>query len=154
MGIRIFHTKDELLRIFEEFDGEGSDDDAQESTESGGTAVVISQLRHFVIQVKNFCSSKMITLKAVFLQQYVMDPLLLDPIQAFDKERTIDKLSGHKVCKYYSSIPSTPDSPLVVPPKGILCIQRGHTDIPVYSHSGSIFPSSIPPPSLQHARAH
>jgi tubulin--tyrosine ligase len=58
MGIRIFHTKDELLKIFEEFDGEGSDDDAQESTESGGTAVVISQLRHFVIQVKDFCYSQ------------------------------------------------------------------------------------------------
>lgn len=99
MGIRIFHTKDELLSIFEEFDGESSDDDGQESTENDGTAVVISQLRHFVIQVKNFCSSKKIILKVFLLQEYVMDPLLLDPIQALDKKRTIDQLSGHKVCK-------------------------------------------------------
>jgi hypothetical protein len=99
MGIRIFHTKDELLSIFEEFDGEGLDDDGQESTENGGTAVVISQLRHFVIQVKDFCFSKMIMLNVFLLQEYVMNPLLLDPIQALDKKRTIAKLSGHKVCK-------------------------------------------------------
>ena len=101
MGIRIFHTKDELLRIFEEFGGEGSDDDDQESTENDGTAVAISQLRHFVIQVKNFCASKMTMPKVFLLKQYVMDPLLLDPIQALDKKRTIDKLSGHKVCKIF-----------------------------------------------------
>ena len=105
MGIRIFHTKDELLRIFEEFDGEGSDDHGQESTENGGTAVVTSQLRHFVIQVENFCSSIMIMLKVFLLQEYLMDPLLLDPIQVLDKSRTIDKLSGHKVCNIFSPIP-------------------------------------------------
>ncbi|KIM48050.1 hypothetical protein M413DRAFT_439754 [Hebeloma cylindrosporum] len=76
MGIRIFHTKDELVRIFEEFDGEGSGDD--ESTEHGGTAVVTSQLRHFVIQ------------------EYLTDPLLLDPTQVLDKTRKVDTLSGHK----------------------------------------------------------
>lgn len=45
MGIRLFNTKETLQQIFEEFENADSDDD------NGGTAVVTSQLRHFVIQV-------------------------------------------------------------------------------------------------------
>ena len=52
MGIRVFHTKDELQSIFEEFEGEDLDGDGQEEhTKGGETAIATSQLRHFVIQV-------------------------------------------------------------------------------------------------------
>jgi len=44
MGIRLFNSKTALQQIFEEFDSD-SDDEADE------TAVITSQLRHFVIQV-------------------------------------------------------------------------------------------------------
>lgn len=45
MGIRIFNSKEDLHHIFENFDSEEEDD--------GGTAVITSQLRHFVIQVSH-----------------------------------------------------------------------------------------------------
>lgn len=49
MGIRLFHTKEELQRIFEEFeDREG--EIYGEEVERSGTAVATSQLRHFVVQ--------------------------------------------------------------------------------------------------------
>lgn len=44
IGIRLFNTKETLQQIFEEFENADDDDDR-------GTAVVTSQLRHFVIQV-------------------------------------------------------------------------------------------------------
>lgn len=52
MGIRLFHMRDELVHIFEEFE-EASDDDelAAEVEDQNDTGVIISQLRHFVIQV-------------------------------------------------------------------------------------------------------
>jgi len=50
MGIRLFDSKDGLQSIFEEFE---ENEDAQDE-EDGNTAVVVSQLRHFVVQV---CSS-------------------------------------------------------------------------------------------------
>ena len=50
MGIRLFHTKEELVDIFESFEGD-SDEEAEEANGSRDTAVVTSQLRHFVIQV-------------------------------------------------------------------------------------------------------
>lgn len=58
MGIRLFHTKDELQAIFAEFDGDEDEDeeDEDESTkkvDDEGTGVVTSHLRHFVIQVKD-----------------------------------------------------------------------------------------------------
>lgn len=49
MGIRLFNSKDTLQRIFEGFE-EASDDEV-ELEETNSTAVVTSQLRHFVIQV-------------------------------------------------------------------------------------------------------
>ena len=47
MGIRLFDSKDGLQSIFEEFE---ENEDAQDE-EHGDTAVVASQLRHFVVQV-------------------------------------------------------------------------------------------------------
>ncbi|BEI93717.1 uncharacterized protein CcaverHIS019_0601760 [Cutaneotrichosporon cavernicola] len=62
-GIRMFSTEDELRAIFEEFeppsedededdddDGERNDDDADDDAGVGGTAVLTSHMRHFVIQ--------------------------------------------------------------------------------------------------------
>jgi tubulin--tyrosine ligase len=46
MGIRLFNSKDSLYQIFEEFE-EYSEDEQQ----IDDTSIVISQLRHFVIQV-------------------------------------------------------------------------------------------------------
>ncbi|KAJ3538506.1 hypothetical protein NM688_g6513 [Phlebia brevispora] len=87
MGIRLFHSKDELVKIFEEFEDSDSDEE-EEQTEEGyslDTAVVTSQLRHFV------------------LQEYLSDPLLLDPSEVpldVEKEQTArptrEELQGHK----------------------------------------------------------
>lgn len=49
-GIRIFNDRQTLEDILEEFEEEDSDDQATDDDE-GNTAVIISQLRHFVIQV-------------------------------------------------------------------------------------------------------
>lgn len=52
MGIRMFHTKEELEAIFQEFeDTEGEEDGEDEDEDGAGTGVATSQLRHFVIQV-------------------------------------------------------------------------------------------------------
>jgi tubulin---tyrosine ligase len=48
MGIRLFRSREALQRIYEEFEDEQTDDEAD------STAVATSQLRHFVIQV-NLC---------------------------------------------------------------------------------------------------
>lgn len=53
MGIRLFNSKDALHEIFEEFELSDSEDD---EGDHGGTAVVTSQLRHFVIQVDSLGS--------------------------------------------------------------------------------------------------
>lgn len=55
MGIRLFHTKEELEAVFQEFEDEESDQDADEYEaveRPADTGVVTSQLRHFVIQVR------------------------------------------------------------------------------------------------------
>ena len=49
MGIRLFKRKDELQRIFESFEEDSDVETKGENDDS--TAVVTSQLRHFVIQV-------------------------------------------------------------------------------------------------------
>lgn len=54
MGIRLFNTREALRQIFEEFELSDSDD---EECQSSQTAVVASQLRHFVIQVEIQCPS-------------------------------------------------------------------------------------------------
>ncbi|KAF7306678.1 hypothetical protein MIND_00459500 [Mycena indigotica] len=67
-GVRMFNSRAALERIFEEFEeAEDDDDDDQDST-----AVVASQLRHFVIQ------------------EYLSNPLLLDPLEALsDKPQVL-----------------------------------------------------------------
>lgn len=47
MGIRLFNSKDLLYQIFEEFEEDAEDEDHPITD----TSVVISQLRHFVVQV-------------------------------------------------------------------------------------------------------
>ena len=53
MGIRLFNTRENLLQIFESFEHEDSDEEGLDNDEIArdATAVVASQLRHFVIQV-------------------------------------------------------------------------------------------------------
>ncbi|KZV77504.1 tubulin-tyrosine ligase [Peniophora sp. CONT] len=75
-GIRLFNSKDALQRIFEGFE-EDSDDEENEAEDQDSTAVMTSQLRHFVIQ------------------EYLSTPLLLDP-RATTKAPTPDKIDGHK----------------------------------------------------------
>jgi hypothetical protein len=48
MGIRLFNSKAALHRIFEEFEGDSDD----EETQANESAIVLSQLRYFVIQVR------------------------------------------------------------------------------------------------------
>lgn len=48
MGIRLLHTKDDLQSILESF---GDDSDTETDENSNATSIVVSQLRHFVIQV-------------------------------------------------------------------------------------------------------
>ncbi|KAF8203106.1 tubulin-tyrosine ligase [Pholiota molesta] len=76
MGIRIFNNKEHLQDIFESFE-EDSDEEGKED-EDGGTDVVTSQLRHFVIQ------------------EYIMTPLLLDPSETMPKTDTEADLIGRK----------------------------------------------------------
>lgn len=64
MGIRLFNTKEALQQIFEEFELSDSEDEdgsnsGDEDAVTSRTAVVTSQLRHFVIQVemKSFWST-------------------------------------------------------------------------------------------------
>ncbi|KAF9458209.1 tubulin-tyrosine ligase [Collybia nuda] len=82
MGIRLFNSKVSLQRIFEEFEGTDSEDSDNSDTNSNkGTAIVTSQLRHFVIQ------------------EYINNPLLLDPsnimTDGFQKNKN-EELKGHK----------------------------------------------------------
>ena len=52
MGIRMFNSKEQLQEIFEGFESdEESDDDSEGQAQASNTAVVTSQLRHFVVQV-------------------------------------------------------------------------------------------------------
>jgi tubulin---tyrosine ligase len=65
MGIRLFNSKDGLRRVLEKFDdddddpGHGGDEDDGGATAHDYTSVVISQLRHFVIQASSgICYSR------------------------------------------------------------------------------------------------
>lgn len=104
MGIRLFDSKEALAAIFEEFE-EDDDDDADENDEDADssrddTAVITSQLRHFVVQVRRttHCCSPAILIQP---QEYVPDPLLLDPRQVPIDSTTAPlaraALHGHKV---------------------------------------------------------
>ncbi len=56
MGIRLFNTKVALEQIFQEFDSSDSEGEENgregEDSDAFSTAVITSQLRHFVIQVE------------------------------------------------------------------------------------------------------
>ncbi|KAH9898504.1 hypothetical protein C8Q73DRAFT_788681 [Cubamyces lactineus] len=84
MGLRLFHSKEDLQAIFEEFEqDESEEEDTDEETNDGRreTAVVTSQLRHFVIQ------------------EYLASPLLLDPAEVPLDGSTApppQNLRGHK----------------------------------------------------------
>lgn len=55
-GIRLFNSKSSLLQIFESFEREQSDDEDEDDT-----AVITSQLRHFVIQVRTCMYASCVT---------------------------------------------------------------------------------------------
>ncbi|KAL4243551.1 putative tubulin-tyrosine ligase [Abortiporus biennis] len=85
MGIRLFHSKEDLTNIFEQFDEEGSEEEVDEDDDNHrNTAVVTSQLRHFVIQ------------------EYLSNPLLLDPTEVpldastKSSNKKASDLHGHK----------------------------------------------------------
>ncbi|KAI0732299.1 tubulin-tyrosine ligase [Fomitopsis betulina] len=66
MGIRLFHTKDDLTHIFEGFEPDSDEEEEHEDQEEAtklDTTVAASQLRHFVIQ------------------EYLSRPVLLDPAE-------------------------------------------------------------------------
>ncbi|KAG2146582.1 tubulin-tyrosine ligase family-domain-containing protein [Suillus bovinus] len=76
MGIRLFNSKDSLYRIFEEFEEYSEDED-----QTNDTSVIISQLRHFVIQ------------------EYIPSPILLDPNERPHSVSALsppENLQGHK----------------------------------------------------------
>ncbi|KAI0053321.1 TTL-domain-containing protein [Auriscalpium vulgare] len=78
MGIRLFSSRESLQRIFEEFE---DDSDGEEERSDDDSRVVMSQLRHFVIQ------------------EYVPTPLLLDPYEVplnGAPTRPFSELKGHK----------------------------------------------------------
>ncbi|KAI0704907.1 tubulin-tyrosine ligase [Cytidiella melzeri] len=83
MGIRLFHTKEELEAIFQEFEDPEDDEDNErdDDEETEDTGVATSQLRHFVIQ------------------EYQPNPLLLDPSEVPLEGASIPaltELEGHK----------------------------------------------------------
>jgi len=51
-GIRLFNSRESLEQIFEEFEGNENSDEENENEAAEDTAVITSQLRHFVIQVR------------------------------------------------------------------------------------------------------
>jgi tubulin--tyrosine ligase len=77
MGIRLFNSKDALEQIFVEFEG---DSDEEDEEKAGDTAVVTSQLRHFVIQVQ-LIANQLLVAAYSHAQEYLSTPLLLDPRQ-------------------------------------------------------------------------
>ena len=58
MGLRLFHSKSDLEHIFQEFEQDESElEDEKVAGNSRDTAVITSQLRHFVIQASAVASS-------------------------------------------------------------------------------------------------
>ncbi|KAJ2919037.1 hypothetical protein MD484_g1392, partial [Candolleomyces efflorescens] len=80
MGIRMFNSKEQLQEIFEGFESdEESDDDSEGQAQASNTAVVTSQLRHFVVQ------------------EYLPNPLLFDPHEfSLQGSPKSGALEGHK----------------------------------------------------------
>ncbi|KAF8807556.1 tubulin-tyrosine ligase [Phlegmacium glaucopus] len=78
MGIRLFHTKEDLQQIFESFEDDSDESDDDERNDGSATGVLTSQLRHFVIQ------------------EYIMNPLLLDPSETLNKGASPQELAARK----------------------------------------------------------
>lgn len=102
MGLRLFHTKEDLESIFQEFEDDESDaEDVDHRDEvARDTAVVTSQLRHFVIQVRPRTSSIAIVPRLTSSKEYLGNPLLVDPAEAPVDEAPkppASDLHGHKV---------------------------------------------------------
>lgn len=72
MGIRIFHSKEGLQSIFEQFEEESDSDNGEpgKDEQDAGSSVVTSQLRHFVIQVMNLQPSIVVYLLISHLAIY------------------------------------------------------------------------------------
>ncbi|KIY72743.1 tubulin-tyrosine ligase [Cylindrobasidium torrendii FP15055 ss-10] len=62
-GIRLFNSLETLERIFQEFEEDEDEEEDGGEEEEGSTAVITSQLRHFVIQ------------------EYLPSPVLVDPLE-------------------------------------------------------------------------
>ena len=89
MGIRLFDSKDGLQSVFEKFE---ENEDAEDEDEDR-TGVVVSQLRHFVVQV---CPRVLRNpARSHTNQEYLSNPLLLDPEQSAGNPR------GHKASNLY-----------------------------------------------------
>ena len=95
MGIRLFNSKDGLQAVFEKFE---ENEDAEDE-EEGDTGVVISQLRHFVVQVCPRVPHN--PAYSHTFQEYLSNPLLLDPEQSAGK--TVTNPRGHKASNMYPS---------------------------------------------------
>ncbi|KAG8836401.1 hypothetical protein FRC17_003311 [Serendipita sp. 399] len=79
MGIRLFHSKEGLQEIFESFERDEDEDEVdQDGIEEDATAVVTSQLRHFVVQ------------------EYLLSPLLIDPRENIGTGISPGHLQGRK----------------------------------------------------------
>ncbi|KAL5534260.1 hypothetical protein ACEPAG_722 [Sanghuangporus baumii] len=76
MGIRLFKSKKALQQIFEDFENEEKDEEAGKDSVNGGAGVIISQLRHFVIQ------------------EYLENPVLVDPNQTILNKNAEVRLQG------------------------------------------------------------
>ncbi|PFH54622.1 hypothetical protein AMATHDRAFT_185316 [Amanita thiersii Skay4041] len=81
MGIRLFNNQDTLRYIFEEFEEGDSDHESNDEsiTDRNGTAVLTSQLRHFVIQ------------------EYLTNPLLFGATEStYETQSSLGNLQGRK----------------------------------------------------------
>jgi len=101
MGIRLFNSKRGLQQIFDKFEEDFDDTDEHGTGEGEPTAIITSQLRHFVIQVETparlLSSSHRIRASSA-MQEYLSSPLLLDPAQIPINGGThIMAPTGHKV---------------------------------------------------------
>jgi tubulin--tyrosine ligase len=64
MGIRMFRTKQGLRSILESFEADEDDQEDVENKNGDKTAIVASQLRHFVIQVRTiYCPEVLFRLR-------------------------------------------------------------------------------------------
>jgi tubulin---tyrosine ligase len=72
MGIRLFNSKQSLRQILDDFDDDGLSEDAdtEGASDENNTSIVISQLRHFVIQASGVIAH-LIRIDGTFLFQMV-----------------------------------------------------------------------------------